>query len=113
MLTFDNVRFQYAVEDFSIIDHLSLKSRMGSCVHHRRFRLWEKSTIFRLVNKLLTPASGVIRVDGESIETKKKLLWIYAAAGSAVSMAYRAGESDASDGDSGRIFEGTDAEKSG
>ena len=30
-----------------------------------------KSTIFRLVNKLLTPASGVIRVDGESIETKK------------------------------------------
>ncbi len=28
-------------------------------------------------------------------------------------MAHRAGESDASDGDSGRIFEGTDAEKSG
>ncbi len=47
-----------------------------------------KSTIFRLVNKLLLPASGEILVDGESIE-KKKLLWLYAAAGSFISMADR------------------------
>ena len=30
-----------------------------------------KSTIFRLVNKLLTPAAGVILVNGESIEKQK------------------------------------------
>ena len=107
MLTFDNVRFQYAVENFSIIDHLSFEVQDGEFVSIIGASGCGKSTIFRLVNKLLTPASGVIRVDGE------KLLRIYAAAGSAVSMAHCAGESDASDGDSGRIFEGTDAEKSG
>ena len=68
MLTFDNVRFQYAVEDFSIIDHLSFDGEFVSIIGASGCG---KSTIFRLVNKLLTPASGVIRVDGESIETKK------------------------------------------
>lgn len=71
MLTFDNVRFQYAVEDFSIIDHLSFEVQSGEFVSIIGASGCGKSTIFRLVNKLLTPASGVIRVDGESIETKK------------------------------------------
>ena len=71
MLTFDNVRFQYAVEDFSIIDHLSFEVQDGEFVSIIGASGCGKSTIFRLVNKLLTPASGVIRVDGESIETKK------------------------------------------
>ena len=71
MLTFDNVRFQYAVEDFSIIDHLSFEVQNGEFVSIIGASGCGKSTIFRLVNKLLTPASGVIRVDGESIETKK------------------------------------------
>ena len=70
MLTFDNVRFQYAVEDFSIIDHLSFEVQDGEFVSIIGASGCGKSTIFRLVNKL-TPASGVIRVDGESIETKK------------------------------------------
>ena len=70
MLTFDNVRFQYAV-DFSIIDHLSFEVQNGEFVSIIGASGCGKSTIFRLVNKLLTPASGVIRVDGESIETKK------------------------------------------
>ena len=112
MLTFDNVRFQYAVENFSIIDHLSFEVQDGEFVSIIGASGCGKSTIFRLVNKLLTPASGVIRVDGID-RNEEKLLRIYAAAGSAVSMAHCAGESDASDGDSGRIFEGTDAEKSG
>ena len=68
MLTFDNVRFQYAVEDFSIIDHLSFEVQNGEFVSIIGASGCGKSTIFRLVNKLLTPASGVIR---ESIETKK------------------------------------------
>ena len=64
MLTFDNVRFQYAVEDFSIIDHLSFEVQNGEFVSIIGASGCGKSTIFRLVNKLLTPASGVIRVDG-------------------------------------------------
>ena len=71
MLTFDNVRFQYAVENFSIIDHLSFEVQDGEFVSIIGASGCGKSTIFRLVNKLLTPASGVIRVDGESIETEK------------------------------------------
>ena len=71
MLTFDNVRFQYAVENFSIIDHLSFEVQDGEFVSIIGASGCGKSTIFRLVNKLLTPASGVIRADGESIETKK------------------------------------------
>ena len=68
MLTFDNVRFQYAVEDFSIIDHLSFEVQDGEFVSIIGASGCGKSTIFRLVNKLLTPASGVIRVDGESMK---------------------------------------------
>lgn len=71
MLTFDNVRFQYVVEDFSIIDHLSFEVQDGEFVSIIGASGCGKSTIFKLVNKLLTPASGVIRVDGESIEKKK------------------------------------------
>ncbi len=40
MLKFDNVSFQYDVEDFSIIDHLSFDVQDGIRVRHRRFRLW-------------------------------------------------------------------------
>ena len=42
MLTFDNVRFQYAVEDFSIIDHLSFEVQDGEFVSIIGFRLWKK-----------------------------------------------------------------------
>lgn len=71
MLKFDNVRFQYEVEDFSIIDHLSFEVQDGEFVSVIGASGCGKSTIFRLVNKLLTPASGQIFVDGESIEKKK------------------------------------------
>lgn len=36
----------------------------------RTFRMW-KSTIFRLVNKLLTPAEGTVLVNGTPIEKQK------------------------------------------
>lgn len=71
MLKFDNVRFQYEVEDFSIIDQLSFEVQDGEFVSVIGASGCGKSTIFRLVNKLLTPASGQILVDGESIEKKK------------------------------------------
>ena len=71
MLKFDNVSFQYDVEDFSIIDHLSFDVQNGEFVSVIGPSGCGKSTIFRLVNKLLLPASGEILVDGESIERKR------------------------------------------
>ena len=74
MLKFDNVSFQYDVEDFSIIDHLSFDVQDGEFVSVIGASGCGKSTIFRLVNKLLLPASGEILVDGESIEKMPKEL---------------------------------------
>lgn len=71
MLKFDNVSFQYDVEDFSIIDHLSFDVQDGEFVSVIGASGCGKSTIFRLVNKLLLPASGEILVDGESIERRE------------------------------------------
>ena len=71
MLKFDNVSFQYDVEDFSIIDHLSFDVQDGEFVSVIGASGCGKSTIFRLVNKLLLPASGEILGDGESIEKKR------------------------------------------
>lgn len=71
MLKFDNVSFQYDVEDFSIIDHLSFEVQNGEFVSVIGASGCGKSTIFRLVNKLLLPTSGEILVDGESIEKKR------------------------------------------
>lgn len=71
MLKFDNVSFQYDVEDFSIIDHLSFDVQDGEFVSVIGASGCGKSTIFRLVNKLLLSASGEILVDGESIEKKR------------------------------------------
>ena len=71
MLKFDNVSFQYDVEDFSIIDNLSFDVQDGEFVSVIGASGCGKSTIFRLVNKLLLPASGEILVDGESIEKKR------------------------------------------
>ena len=61
MLKFDNVSFQYDVEAFSIIDHLSFDVKDGEFVSVIGASGCGKSTIFRLVNKLLLPASGEMR----------------------------------------------------
>ena len=60
MLTFDNVRFQYAVEDFSIIDHLSFEVQNGEFVSIIGASGSGKSTLLRCVNLLETPSSGQI-----------------------------------------------------
>ncbi len=67
MLTFDNVRFQYDCEDFSIIDGLSFTVKEGEFVSVIGASGCGKSTIFRLVNKLLAPAEGTILVNGQPI----------------------------------------------
>ncbi len=67
MLTFDNVRFQYDCEDFSIIDGLAFTVKEGEFVSVIGPSGCGKSTIFRLVNKLLAPAEGTILVNGQPI----------------------------------------------
>ena len=71
MLTFDHVRFQYDVEDFSIIDDLSFQVEKGEFVSVIGTSGCGKSTIFRLVNHLLLPKSGNILVNGRNIRDQK------------------------------------------
>ena len=71
MLTFDHVRFQYDVEDFSIIDDLSFQVEKGEFVSVIGTSGCGKSTIFRLVNHLLMPKSGNILVNGRNIRDQK------------------------------------------
>lgn len=71
MLTFNNVCFQYDSEDFSIIDHLSFHVEKGEFVSVIGTSGCGKSTIFRLVNQLLTPVSGEILAGGRNIRGQK------------------------------------------
>lgn len=71
MLTFKDVRFQYNAEAFSIIDHLSFHIKRGEFVSIIGASGCGKSTIFRLVNQLLTPSEGEILVNGKSIRCLK------------------------------------------
>ena len=52
MLTFDNVRFQYAVEDFSIIDHLSFEVQDGGFVSIIGASGCGKSTFLKSLNRM-------------------------------------------------------------
>ena len=67
MLTFDNVRFQYAVEDFSIIDHLSFEVQDGEFVSIIGASGSGKSTLLRCINLLETPSSGEILYHGKNV----------------------------------------------
>ncbi len=111
MLKFDNVSFQYDVEDFSIIDHLSFDVQDGEFVSVIGASGCGKSTIFRLVNKLLLPASGEILVDGESIEKKRNYCGYMPQQDLFISMADREGESPCCRWRSGAIFENGDEKK--
>lgn len=71
MLTFDNVCFKYDSEDFPIIDHLSFHVEKGEFVSVIGASGCGKSTIFRLVNQLLTPVSGEILAGGRNIRGQK------------------------------------------
>ena len=71
MLEFKNVTFQYAEEDFNIIDNLSFHVAPGEFISLIGVSGCGKSTIFRLTNQLLPPKSGEIFVDGRSIAQQK------------------------------------------
>ncbi|MDO4557033.1 MAG: ATP-binding cassette domain-containing protein, partial [Lachnospiraceae bacterium] len=69
MLDFNHVTFQYEEEDFNIIDDLSFTVERGDFVSIIGVSGCGKSTIFRLINKLLPLKSGEILVDDKSIDT--------------------------------------------
>lgn len=69
MLEFKNVSYQYDSEDFNIIDDLSFEVARGEFVSLIGISGCGKSTIFRMTNRLLTPKSGEILVDGQSIRS--------------------------------------------
>lgn len=71
MLEFQDVSFQYEVEDFDIIDHLSFHIQPGEFVSVIGPSGCGKSTIFRLVNQLLSRKNGEIRVGGKSIDGRR------------------------------------------
>lgn len=70
-LTFQNVSYQYASEDFDIIDTLSFNVEAGSFHCIVGASGCGKSTIFHLINGLLPSKSGSILIDGASIGTRK------------------------------------------
>ncbi|MCF0123496.1 MAG: ABC transporter ATP-binding protein [Ruminiclostridium sp.] len=72
MLDFNQVCYQYPGEDFHIIDQLSFSVEPGSFHCMLGVSGCGKSTIFRMINGLLPPKSGTIRVGGQSIAVQKQ-----------------------------------------
>ena len=72
LLDMREVSFQYAGEDFDIIDRLSLSVEAGAFHCLIGVSGCGKSTIFRLINGLLTPKAGSITVSGAPIGGRKQ-----------------------------------------
>lgn len=71
MLRFDNVSFKYEEDDKNIIENLSFNVRPNQFVSIIGASGCGKSTIFRLITKLLKADSGHIYIDGKDINTCK------------------------------------------
>lgn len=71
MLTFQNVSFQYQEDAQPMLRKLSFQVEDGEFVSVIGHSGCGKSTIFRLVNRLLEPQGGEIFVDGKNIRTLK------------------------------------------
>lgn len=73
MLEFKNVSFTYPEDEEMMLKELSFSVEDGEFVSLIGASGCGKSTIFRLINKLLKPSSGQILLDDESIEKKKMI----------------------------------------
>lgn len=71
MLDFEHVSFCYPEDDAPIIKDLSFHVGRRDFVSVIGASGCGKSTIFRLINKLLTPQSGTVKVDGKDIKRLK------------------------------------------
>lgn len=72
VLELKEVSFQYAGEDFDIVDKLSLSVQPGAFHCLIGVSGCGKSTIFRMINGLLKPKRGEILVNGASIQGQKQ-----------------------------------------
>lgn len=71
MLTFKNVTFRYPEDKEAMMKNLSFKVERGEFVSLIGASGCGKSTIFRLINRLLEPDQGEIFVDGKEIHKIK------------------------------------------
>lgn len=71
MLEFKNVSFEYAEDDYAMINDLSFSVNDGEFVSVIGASGCGKSTLFRLINGLEKPQSGEILVDGKPIQKQK------------------------------------------
>ena len=71
LLEFENVSYMYEADDYDIIDGLSFSVEKGSFHSIIGISGCGKSTIFKMINGLLVPKAGTIKVDGVSIENRK------------------------------------------
>ena len=72
ILELEGVSYQYEGEDFDIVDRLSLSVQPGAFHCVIGVSGCGKSTIFRMINGLLKPKNGVIRVGGRPIDEQKQ-----------------------------------------
>lgn len=71
-LRFDHVWFQYEGDSFLTVEDLSFAIQKGEFVSLVGASGCGKSTIFRLINQLLTPGKGEILVNGTSVTGQKQ-----------------------------------------
>ena len=71
-LSFQGVSYQYPEEDFDIIDRLSFEVNPGAFHCILGVSGCGKSTIFRLINGLLKPKAGTIRVNDRPIDGQRQ-----------------------------------------
>ncbi len=72
MLELRGVTYRYPSEDFDTLQNLSFSVEEGSFVSIIGVSGCGKSTIFRLINRLLSPAAGEIRVGGRPIAEQRQ-----------------------------------------
>ena len=70
-LMFERVSYQYPRESFDIVDKLSFQVEPGSFHCILGVSGCGKSTIFRMINGLLKPKCGEIKVNGTLVENQK------------------------------------------
>ena len=68
-----HVSYQYEGEDFDIVDDLSFAVERGTFHCIVGVSGCGKSTIFRMINGLLVPKAGEIRVDGSPLEKGRRV----------------------------------------
>jgi putative hydroxymethylpyrimidine transport system ATP-binding protein len=71
-LSFEKVSFQYDTDDYAMFRDLSFSVEKGAFTALIGPSGSGKTTIFRLINRFLTPGAGVIRVNGKDVRESRE-----------------------------------------